>query len=52
MSSEVFDAVADFLHYCAMNSTLAVFQSERLACPPLEEIAAGGTMPRRSSSAI
>lgn len=38
MSTEVFDAVADFLQYCGMNSTLAVFQSERLSCPPLEEI--------------
>ncbi|OHT13158.1 hypothetical protein TRFO_16824 [Tritrichomonas foetus] len=39
MTSEVFDAVADFLQFCGMNSTLAVFQSERLSCPPLEEIA-------------
>jgi hypothetical protein len=39
MSSELFDAVADFLQYCGMNSTLSVFQSERLSCPPLEEIA-------------
>lgn len=37
--TEVFDAVADFLQFCGMNSTLAVFQSERLSCPPLSEIA-------------
>lgn len=39
MSTEVFDAIADFLQFCGMNSTLAVFQSERLSCPPIEEIA-------------
>ena len=39
MTTEVFDAVADFLQFCGMNSTLAVFQSERLSCPPIEEIA-------------
>ena len=39
MSNEVFDAVADFLQFCGMNSTLAVFQSERLSVPPIEEIA-------------
>lgn len=39
MSNEVFDAVADFLQFCGMNSTLAVFQSERLSIPPIEEIA-------------
>lgn len=38
MSNEVFDAVADFLQFCGMNSTLAVFQSERLSIPPIEEI--------------
>ena len=39
MSSEVFDAVEDFLQFCGMTNTLAVFQSERVSCPPLEEIA-------------
>jgi len=38
MSQEVFDAIADFLHFCGMKSTLAVFQSERIAVPPLDEI--------------
>lgn len=38
MSNEVFEAVADFLQFCGMNSTLAVFQSERLSVPPIEEI--------------
>ena len=39
MTQEIFDAIADFLQFCGMNSTLSVFQSERISVPPLEDIA-------------
>lgn len=38
MTVDIFDAVADFLQFCGMNSTLSVFQSERVMLPPIEEI--------------